>query len=310
MQRIFTNIIRVFISVVFLFSGFVKLIDPLGTSYKFEEYFQIFHLNFLIPYALAFSVILILTESMVGFTLLFGYQIKITTKLLLYINILFLFLAGYSAFYNKVTDCGCFGDAIKLTPWQTFYKNIFLTVFSIYLYLKQKDMFPFTKHFILRWVTLIVFCSNLYLGFYVLRHLPIIDFRAYAVGKSIVKGIENKVIHDFFLESDLTGEDFTSSVLGGEKVLLLVVYDLDKSDERGFEKVRKKLVEAQKQGYLVYGLSASSTEKVERIKRKYRLEVDFLFCDGIPLKTMIRSNPGIITLSKGVVIHKWAWRDL
>ncbi|MDO9138564.1 MAG: DoxX family protein, partial [Lutibacter sp.] len=127
-MKILTLILRLVVSFTFIFSGFVKLVDPLGSSYKFQEYFSagVLNLEFLIPYALPFSILLILAELMLGVTLLLGYLPKFTVWSLLVMILVFLFLTWYSAFYNKVLDCGCFGDAVKLTPWETFYKNVVL----------------------------------------------------------------------------------------------------------------------------------------------------------------------------------------
>ena len=127
-MKFITHIVRVIVAATFIFSGFVKLIDPLGSAYKFQEYFgaDVLNIEFLIPYALPFSIILILAEIVLGVKLLVGFKPKITVWSLFVIILIFLFLTWYSAYYDKVTDCGCFGDAITLTPWETFYKNSFL----------------------------------------------------------------------------------------------------------------------------------------------------------------------------------------
>ena len=131
-MNVLTHITRLLVAVTFIFSGFVKLVDPLGSAYKFEEYFgaDVLNLEFLTPYALQFSVILILAEIMLGVMLLVGYKARFTVWSLFLITLLFLFLTWYSAHYDKVTDCGCFGDAVKLTPWETFYKNVIFDRFG------------------------------------------------------------------------------------------------------------------------------------------------------------------------------------
>ena len=125
-MNILTQIVRLLVSITFIFSGFVKLVDPLGSVYKFEEYFgaDVLNLEFLTPYALQFSIVLIIAEIMLGVKLLVGFKPKITVWSLFILTLIFLFLTWFSAYFDKVTDCGCFGDAIKLTPWETFYKNI------------------------------------------------------------------------------------------------------------------------------------------------------------------------------------------
>ena len=123
-----TQISRIVVGGLFIFSGFVKLVDPIGSQYKFQEYFSepVLDIEFLIPYALLFAIVLIVSEILLGVMILIGYKPKFTVWSLFVISIIFLFLTWYSAFYDKVTDCGCFGDAIKLTPWETFYKNCLL----------------------------------------------------------------------------------------------------------------------------------------------------------------------------------------
>ena len=139
-MKIIVQICRFFVAFTFIFSGFVKLIDPLGSAYKFQEYFgaDVLNLEFLIPYALPFSILLILAEIMLGVMLLVGYLPKFTAWSLLLLITVFLFLTWYSAYYNKVTDCGCFGDAVKLSTWGTFYKNVVFVVLILVLVWKSK----------------------------------------------------------------------------------------------------------------------------------------------------------------------------
>ncbi|MBT8385140.1 MAG: DoxX family protein, partial [Bacteroidia bacterium] len=143
-MKFLTHIARILVAITFIFSGFVKLVDPLGSAYKFQEYFgaDVLNLEFLIPYALPFSIFLILVEIMLGITLLVGYKPKVTVWSLLIIILVFLFLTWYSAYYDKVTDCGCFGDAITLTPWETFYKNIILVGLILFLLFQTTNIKP------------------------------------------------------------------------------------------------------------------------------------------------------------------------
>ena len=140
MQKAVTQISRILVGTLFIFSGFVKLVDPIGSQYKFQEYFSeaVLNMEFLIPYALLFAIVLIVAEILLGVMILIGYKSKFTVWSLLLLSLVFLFLTWYSAYYNKVTDCGCFGDAIKLTPWETFYKNVILIGLILILLLKIK----------------------------------------------------------------------------------------------------------------------------------------------------------------------------
>jgi len=314
-MKILVFLSRFIVAITFIFSGFVKLVDPLGSAYKFQEYFgaDVLNMEFLIPYALPFSILLILAEIMLGVMLLVGYLPKLTVWSLFGIILVFLFLTWYSAYYNKVTDCGCFGDAVKLSSWGTFYKNIILVLFIIVLVWRVDDI----KHLIglnlSKWVTFLSFFTFLYITYYVLVHLPIIDFRPYAVGKNIPDGMEyvgdiDPPIHDFFLES-IEGEDLTDQVLTGDKVMLVVAYNLSKSDLQGFTSIKTVTDNALKNNYTVYMLSSSMNEEYLEIKNKYQLNFEMLFCDETALKTIIRSNPGILTLQNGTVTGKWSWTD-
>ncbi|MDH3323582.1 MAG: DoxX family protein, partial [Flavobacteriaceae bacterium] len=190
-MNILTHIARLLVSVTFIFSGFVKLVDPLGSAYKFEEYFgaDVLNMEFLSPYALQFSIVLILAEIMLGVMLLIGFKPKLTVWSLFFISLIFLFLTWYSAYYDKVTDCGCFGDAITLTPWETFYKNVVLIGLIIFLIKNVYDIQPILSESFVKIVAAISLVSFVFITFYVLKHLPIIDFRAYAVGKNIPEGM-------------------------------------------------------------------------------------------------------------------------
>ena len=314
--KLIVHLTRIFVGAMFVFSGFVKLVDPIGSQYKFEEYFgeSVLNLEFLIPYALPFSIVLIIVEIMLGVSLLLGYKSRRTIWSLLGITTLFLFLTWYSAYYNKVTDCGCFGDAIKLTPWETFWKNVILIGLILLLLIRVqnvKEIFPKKLNAFLILVALVSFS---YTTYYVLNHLPIIDFRAYAVGKNIKEGMKYPEdgsvppVHDFMLED--TQNDLAPEILAMDKVLLVIVYNASKSYDKGFVEIKKVTDKAIQKGYNVYGVSASFEDDLILIQNHYDLPFNFLFCDETTLKTMIRANPGVMTLSKGTVTGKWNWNDI
>ena len=274
-MKVLVQISRFFVALTFIFSGFVKLVDPLGSSYKFQEYFgvDVLNLEFLIPYALPFSVVLILAEIMLGVMLLVGYLPKFTTWSLLLLILVFLFLTWYSAYYDKVTDCGCFGDAVKLSAWGTFYKNVILVVFIIILVWKAKLISPIASENLAKWSTFLSFFLFLYITYYVLIHLPIIDFRPYAIGKSIPEGMkmvgtELPAIQDFYLDSN-DGENLTDEVLAGDNVMLIIAYNISKSDRDGFSNIKSVTDKALQKGYKVYALSASLDEEFLDIKEEF-----------------------------------------
>ena len=360
-MNLLSQIARLLVSVTFIFSGFVKLVDPLGSAYKFEEYFgaDVLSLEFLSPYALQFSILLILAEIMLGVMLLVGYRPKLTVWSLFVISLLFLFLTWYSAYYDKVTDCGCFGDAITLTPWETFYKNVILIVLVVFLVWRVHDIQPLRSEVWARQISLVSLLVFIGIIFYVLRYLPIIDFRAYAIGKNIPEGMaipedaekpvyedtwiynvdgedrtystEDKPwniegatfvdretrtlkegyvppIHDFTMERD--GEDLTESLMEEDRLMLVVAYNLNLADSSGLQQLKALSEGAREKGFKVYFFSASTQEDFEKVKAEFGFDLELLFCDETTLKTIIRSNPGVVTLSRGTITGKWSWREI
>ena len=166
-MKLLVHISRIFVGAIFIFSGFVKLVDPIGSQYKFEEYFSqnVLDMEYLIPYALAFSILLILAEIILGVTLLLGYKARTTLWSLLVLSTVFLFLTWYSAYYNKVTDCGCFGDAIKLTPWETFYKNILLIALIVVMLFRMKNVKEIFPTKVSQALTILSLVSFLYITY-------------------------------------------------------------------------------------------------------------------------------------------------
>lgn len=186
-MKYIVHLSRVFVGVLFIISGFIKLNDPLGFSYKLQEYFSadVLNMEFLIPYALGISVFVVVFEVVLGVFLLIGYQIKFTVWSLLAMIVFFTFLTFYSAYFDKVKDCGCFGDALKLTPWESFTKDVVLLVFILILVLGIQHIRPVFTKLPTSVIALLSFIVSLWFGYHVLMHLPAIDFRAYAIGKNL-----------------------------------------------------------------------------------------------------------------------------
>ncbi len=315
-MKVIVYIARLLVGALFIFSGFVKLVDPIGSQYKFQEYFSesVLNMEFLIPYALPFAIVLIVAEILLGVMILIGYKPKLTVWSLFFLTLIFLFLTWYSAYYNKVTDCGCFGDAIKLSTWETFYKNVILIVFILLLMLKVNLITPLFKGKIPKLITFVSLAVFMFLVQHVLTHLPIIDFRAYAIGKNLPEGMvypkDGSIpkVHDFMLEDE--EQDLAPELLKKEKVMLVIVYNVDKVDAKGFPAIKDITTKAKEKGYTVYGASASFTDDLVAVKEKHNLPFDFLFCDETTLKTMIRANPGVMILDKGTVVEKKNWVDV
>ncbi len=191
MKKFITWFSRIFVGLLFIISGLIKLNDPVGFSYKLAEYFgeTVLNLPFLIPVALPLAVFIVIFEAILGVMLLVGYQRKFTVWSLLLMIVFFTFLTFYSAYFNKVTDCGCFGDALKLTPWQSFWKDIILLFFILILFVNQKYITPLFTRAGRGIVVGIALALCIFMGYYVLNHLPLVDFRAYKTGTNIQEGM-------------------------------------------------------------------------------------------------------------------------
>lgn len=213
-MKYLVGVVRIFVGILFVISGFIKLNDPVGFSFKLEEYFSqgVLDLPVFMPYALAISILVVIIEVLLGVMLILGFKRKITIWALLGMIIFFTFLTFYSAYFNKVTDCGCFGDAIKLTPWESFTKDIVLLVLILLLYVGRTYITPFLKtrsNLILIMVALSACVGYVY---YVLNHLPVIDFRPYKVGKNIEEGMgipegAPKAIFEYQWKFKVAGEE-------------------------------------------------------------------------------------------------------
>ncbi len=359
-MKILNHISRFVVGIVFIFSGFVKAVDPLGSTYKFLDYFEAFGMDFLSFIAFPLAILLSSVEFVIGFSLLFSTRKKITTWALLLFMAFFTILTFILAIYNPVSDCGCFGDAIIMTNWQTFYKNIFLMVFTIILFYK-KDKFETSWSIKKQWQFIsIPFIFSVLISIYCYNNLPIIDFRPYNVGtyipekmiipdnapkaeyKTILvyqkKGKEKKFtmenlpdstwqwvstenelisegyippIHDFTIATPM-GNDITDVVLNDNKfTFLFIAYNLDKTDHKNMEAVNQIATLAKESGNCNFiGLTSSVDSEIEEFIEETKAEFAFFNTDEITLKTIVRSNPGIVLLKKGTILDKWHHRNI
>ena len=192
MKNFITQFSRLFVGILFIISGLIKLNDPLGFSYKLEEYFSepVFNMPFFVPFSLAIALFLVILEVVLGVMLLIGYKSKLTIWSLLLLIVMFTFLTFYSAYFDVVKDCGCFGDALHLTPWQSFSKDIILLFFILILFFNKKLIKPLFSNSIQNALAIlsVVLCS--FMGYWVLNHLPLVDFRPYKVGTNIKTAME------------------------------------------------------------------------------------------------------------------------
>jgi len=414
--RFITDLARYTVGILFIFSGIVKANDPLGFSYKLEEYFEEFaklgqYVGFLEPffhfchdYALPQAIFIVILEVVLGVGILVRYRVKLMSWLLLLLIVFFTILTFASAYFGIVKTCGCFGDAIPLTAWESFYKDLFLLVLILIIFLRQKTIslsetnindfvlaavgllvmlkmshglewyFPFNftlAVFILffgirlvehikapLYVTALSFLAMGFFTFYTYSYLPVRDFLAYAEGKSIsegMKGVPDKLKYFYILKNKATGEleefekfpenyqekyeyveartvvvekgiepailDFSIITAEGEDLtddflsfedytFFWISYDLDHALIQVQPRANDLAKALMEEGHRFVGLTASVPSKTLEFKQAHNTPFEFLYCDQTVLKTIMRSNPGLMLIREGVVTGKWHANDL
>ena len=355
------NAARLLLAATFILSGFVKAVDPKGTAYKIADYLQAMHLDGLVPETgtIMMSIALSALEFSVGVFLLFAIQRRLASRIAVALLAVMTPLTLWLAVANPVSDCGCFGDALILTNWQTFWKNVVLLIAAIIVAAKPKVMFRFVSESN-QWIVInytILFI--LAISGWCLYYLPMFDFRPYHIGANIREGMEIPEdakgpqfettfilekdgerrefdidnypdstwtlidtrtvqteegyvppIHDFSLTT-LDGEDITDEVLNDTSyVLLLVSPHLEKADDSQLSNINELYEYSEEQGYAFYGLTASNQEGISKWRDLTGAEYPFCLVDEITLKTIIRSNPGLVLLKNGTVVRKWGHNEL
>ncbi len=362
-MRTLRIICRTIVGLLFIFSGFVKGVDPLGFTYKLQEYFEVYHMNWLHNFATPLVVILCMIEFTLGVMLVFGVRPKLTSWLAFVMMFFFTGLTLLSAINNPVSDCGCFGDAIKLTNWETFFKNVVLIIIVIFLVTSNNYSTPAFTKFREIAITTVGACIILFVSIYSLRHLPLIDFLPWKVGnkiseqvvavpeisesilryrdiktgqiyeytsktlpwqdsvkwasikydttiKKIIQPYKEAPIHDFVI-TDENGNIFTDKIVSNPGYqFILVAYDITQTDKDAFTDINKLVAGCDKDSISFVGLSGSIYETIETFRHDVQAMFPFYNVDETALKTMIRSNPGLLLLKNGVVMAKWGWRDI
>lgn len=358
----YANICRLLLAVVFVFSGFVKANDPTGFQYKLHDYATAFGLTAWVSDSLllAAAIAMAAVEFALGIYLFLGINRWFSSGLSVLLMLFMTPLTLYLALENPVSDCGCFGDAVVLTNWQTFWKNVILLSASISVF--------WLRGRIVRWLSphsewMVSVYMLLYIcvfSYFTLNHLPVFDFRPYHVGADIRAGMEmpegaqpplyetifvmerdgeqrefsiddypdsswtyvgrrtslkspgyEPPIHDFSLVSMLDGEDITEQVLSDTSyTFLLVAYDLQKADDGYTDLVNEVYEYCRANHYPFFALTASGEEEVEQWLDRTGGEYPFCAVDETTLKTVVRSNPGLLLLKEGVVVNKWANADI
>lgn len=350
------------LATLFIFSGFVKAVDPLGSFYKIQDYLAAFGIISWFPtyLPLLFAIILSSAEFCVGVFLFFGVRRKIASTLALLLMSVMTPLTLYLALANPVSDCGCFGDAWVLTNWQTFGKNIVLLIAAIAVFRERKLMFRFVTLKIEWMVSLYTLLFVFALSFYCLEYLPVLDFRPYKIGADIKAGMEipegakpsvfesrfvlekdgrqqeftldnypdstwtfvetrtvlkekgyEPPIHDFSMISLGTGEDITDSVLTDKGyTFLLVAHRIEEADDSNIDLINEIYDYSVEHGYGFYALTSSPDEEIEMWRERTGAEYPFCQMDDITLKTIIRSNPGLLLIKDGTILNKWSDNQL
>ncbi len=357
-MKIIVRICRLLVGVLFIFSGFVKADDPLGFTYKLQEYFAKDALNmpWLNGLALPLAIAIPIVEMVLGLMILIGARKKITLWLLLLTILFFSFLTLYTALYNKVTECGCFGDAIPMTAWASFGKNMVLLVLILILFAGRSYINPAFRKGTEGTAILLFTAVSFIFSLYCYNYLPVIDFRPYKVGtdmKQAMKGIpeidkyyytyQNKTTGvkkefetapdsngwkyvsyrtvtikkgidpvDFNINS-LSDENVTDSILNipGYTLLLISVH---LKEWGGGREVMHKINELAQQcrnnniGFIC--LTNSGEDEIAAFTKAYNPQFQFFNTDEVVLKTMIRSNPGLILMKNAVIIADWHFHSI
>lgn len=356
-MKLLTRICWVLLGSLFIFSGLIKLNDPIGTALKLEEYFEVFAQDFgsfflsFRSFARTLSLVLSSLEVVLGVALLLRWHLRYILRALLGLLVFFAFLTFYSAAFNKVTDCGCFGDFIKLTPWASFTKDIFLLGLWAVIFFNQRFLRrAYAKGTLGVMYITVATAVAVGIGVRALGHLPYFDFLPYKVGNDIGKlmkpaaplrykyvmtrGGESKdfteyptdttwkfkqmvplnpqdgpKITDFKVWND--EGDFTQQLLQGNR-LVLVVQNTDKTDRDRFEQFNtlfKELPKSRKNISVVV-ITSSSPAEFDAFRHDVNLAAPFYYADATVLKSMIRSNPGLLLLQNGVVKGKYHYHDI
>ncbi|MBD1394343.1 BT_3928 family protein [Mucilaginibacter glaciei] len=360
---------RIAVGLLFIFSGVIKANDPLGFSYKLEEYFEVFHLTSLNGFALSMAIILCALEMILGFALLIGARaISVVWGLLLLI-VFFGFLTFYSAFFKVVQTCGCFGDAIPLTPWQSFGKDMILLALVLVLFVNKTSIRSiFHKK---TGDQLLIAATVIFVGFglYTYNFLPVVDFLPYKVGANILqemqtpqgakpdefevtynlvnkktketkqmsdkeylktaiwkdtnweikgtpesrlvkKGFEPK-IRDLAIQ-DATGNNYNQELLSSPFYSLwIVAYNLEETNTEALGRINALSANLiQNFNTRVVILTSNAPSNAEPFAKKQKLIGELFYADGVPLKTMVRANPGIMLIKNGTVVNKWHFHNM
>lgn len=395
-MKIFLRVLAILIGALFIFSGFVKAVDPLGFSYKLDEYFEVFAealssvawlaslMLWFKSISLYLSLFMLVLEMTLGWMLIFGIRMKLTSWLMLLLILFFTFLTGYSWYTGKITDCGCFGDAIKLSHSETFWKDVVLTVLILIIFIYHKRITPVFGKVGSNMMLILGLGLSIYLPVYCLRHLPIIDFRPYKIGNNIreemslppgakpdqyvsilnykdkssgqvgsyvmvTQGEDQQswfqqrglkalpwqdslwmANHEFVdSKSELVQEgvkpqitdfkvwddnntDLTAAVLDDPKGyhFWVIAFDMSRANQSSFRNLNELAQACDKNNIQFVALTATPYAELDPIRHELNAAFPFYYADATVLKTVIRSNPGLVLLKGPVVVDMWHYNDI
>lgn len=310
--KVLANFCRVLLGLTFMFSGIVKAIDPVGTQIKLSDYLYAFGMGgtMLDSTLLILSCLLAGFEILIGAYLTMGAFIKGTSLIVLVMMGVLTPFTFYLAMKNPVEDCGCFGDAVVLTNWQTFSKNVFLLLLAILVFIGKKRVIPFVTEK-RQWI-ITVFITLIAIRFMIgnIINLPVLDFRPYKVGtdlrSEVLGSIKNPELSDFSLMND-DMDDITEELLTDSGyTFLLVLPHVEDASENGIDLIGDVFDYCINWGYNMIGVTSSGDDAIRQWSDNAGVDLRFMFCDEVPLQTMVRSNPGLVLIKDGILINKWS----
>ena len=361
-EGLVVNVCRFVLGITFVFSGFVKAVDPMGFYYKVEDYLEAFGLVEWVPSILIlfFCIGLSAVEFCVGIFLGFGIRRRVAAPIAFFLMALMTPLTLYLALFNPVQDCGCFGDAWVLTNWETFGKNVALLLAAWVVFKRPKLIWRFITPK-MEWIfSMYSFLFIFVFAFYCLVNLPVLDFRPYRIGVNIREGMEmpegakpsvfesrfilekdgerreftledypdstwtfvearsilveqgyEPPIQNFAMMDVHSGEDITDRVLADTNyVFLLVVHRVEEADDGNIDLINEVYDYSVEHGYAFYALTSSPEDEIELWSDRTGAEYPFCQMDDITLKTIIRSNPGLLLVKEGAILNKWSDNQL
>jgi uncharacterized membrane protein YphA (DoxX/SURF4 family) len=361
-MKYFIWFLRITVGVLFIFSGLVKANDPLGLTYKMDEIFDIWHMSFMAPYTLYFSILMIAFEIIAGVALLIGYAFRLLSVLLLLLNLFYTFLTAYALFSGKIKECGCFGDCFKISNEATFGKDIVLLIMSLILFVYRNRVRPLFSGYAITALMILTVFFSFGVQWYMLEHLPFYDCLAYKAGNNLLEKMQpapdatpdvyettfiyekngvkkeynstnypwqdstwkfvdktDKLIksgtgqpaipHDFaILDSDQ--KDNTEEILKTKGyVAFFFLRKTEDAHTDNMEMLKALVAQARQARIPFYFLCSTDYDSGKAFAKKWGLDLSPYIMDVTISKTVMRSNPGLMLLKDGTVVHKWSYRD-